>query len=252
MTPFPSQRWMATLAAGLLASGIAGGAFVAHADDPKPAPAPEKPVESPKDAPKEAPKEEPKPETPPEPVKAQDFKLKDLDGKERTLAEFAGKWVVLEWTNYDCPFVKKHYAPVPGATPEAAPTPGNMPSLQAKYTAQGVIWLSICSSGLKKDGTPKEGYMEPDAWKKAVEERMAKPTAVLLDRDGSVGKAYGAKTTPTVFIVDPKGMIAYQGAVDDQPKARSAVPEAKSYIAEALDHGLKGLPLPTCEVKAYG
>jgi peroxiredoxin len=243
MSPFPRTSLAALIAVGLLAS-----AFAVQADDPKPAPAPQKPAE----APKEAPKEEPKPEVAPEPVKAPDFKLKDLDGKERTLAEFAGKWVVIEWTNYECPFVKKHYTTVPGATPEAAATPGNMPSLQAKYTAQGVIWLSICSSGLKKDGTPKEGYMEPDAWKKAVAERMAKPTAVLLDRDGAVGKAYGAKTTPTVFIVDPKGMIAYQGAVDDQPKARSAVPEAKSYIAEALDHGLKGLPLPIAEVKAYG
>lgn len=160
--------------------------------------------------------------------------------------------MVLEWTNYDCPFVKKHYNAVPAATEGAPAEPGNMPTLQKKYTAQGVTWLSVCSSGLKKDGTRREGYMEAAAWKEAVKARQAVPTAVLLDTDGTMGRAYGIKTTPTVVIIDPKGFIAYQGAVDDQPKARSNPAEAKSYIAEALDAGLAGKPLPQSETKSYG
>jgi peroxiredoxin len=252
MTPALLSRSVALVAAGLLSLG----ALTAFADDP-PAP-PQAPT--PKEVPPApaapvapaAPTEPVKPETPPEPTKAPDFKLKDVDGKERTLTEFAGKWIVVEWTNYECGYVKKHYAPVPGATEADPVKPGNMPSLQAKYTAKGVVWLSICSSGLKKDGTPKEGYWEPDQWKAGMKERMAVPTALLLDRDGAVGKAYGAQKTPTVYIVDPKGMIVYQGAVDDQPKPKSNPAEAVSYIAEALDAGLAGQPLPRYEVKAYG
>jgi len=236
----------ASLTASLAAALLLPFALAARADDPKPA-APKPPTEAPK------PPEAPKPEEPPaEPEKAKEFTLKDIDGKERKLSEFAGKWVVLEWTNYSCPFVKKHYNTVPGAAATDPATPGNMPSLQKKYTAKGVIWLSICSSGLDKDGKPKEGYMEPAEWKEAVKARMAVPTAVLLDRDGKVGKDYGCKNTPSVWIVDPKGMIAYTGAVDDQKSPRGNPAEAKSYIAEALDAGLAGQPLPLASTTPYG
>lgn len=229
------------------------------AEPPAPAPVPAPAPEAPPTAPvppagvdPAAPAPAAQPEAPPAPVKASDFKVKDLDGKERTLAEFAGKWIVLEWTNYGCPFVKKHYNATPGATAADPATPGNMPALQRKYTEKGVVWLSVCSSGLKKDGSPREGYMEPAAWKDAVKERMAAPTAVLLDTDGTMGRAYGVKTTPTAVIIDPTGFVAYQGAVDDQPKARGNPAEAKSYIAEALDAGLAGQPLPQAETKSYG
>lgn len=235
-----------SLASALVAAVLLPFALVARADDPPPVPAPEKPAEAPKPA------EEPKAEEPVVPEKAKEFTLKDLDGKERKLSEFAGKWVVLEWINYSCPYVKKHYNTVPGATETDPATPGNMPRLQKKYADKGVIWLSICSSGLDKDGKPKEGYMEPGAWKDAVKERMAAPTAVLLDTDGKVGKDYGAKNTPMVWIVDPKGFIAYTGAVDDQKSARGNPAEAKSYIAEALDAGMAGQPLAVCETQPYG
>lgn len=246
---YPSRRsspasWMALPLLAALALALP----MARAEEsPAPAPAP-----APAPTPAGGEPAAPAAEEPPAPVKAPDFKVKDLDGKERTLAEFAGKWVVLEWTNYDCPFVKKHYNPVPGATEGAPATPGNLPALQRKYTEKGVVWLSVCSSGLKKDGTPREGYMEPSAWKEAVQARMAAPTAVLLDVDGTMGRAYAAKTTPLAVIIDPKGFIAYQGAVDDQPKARSNPAEARSYIAEALDAGMAGQPLPQAETKPYG
>jgi len=155
--------------------------------------------------------------------------------------------VVLEWTNYGCPFVKKHYKTVPGATEADPATPGNMPSLQKAYTAKGVVWLSICSSA-----PGKEGHMTPEAWKAAVTERMAAPTAVLLDGDGKVGKLYGAKKTPTVFIVDPKGMIAYTGAVDDTPSPRADPATAKCYVSETLDALLAGKEPLLRETEAYG
>jgi peroxiredoxin len=238
-----TRTFRSPLAIALVTAGLLPLALVARADDPpKPAPAPEKPAEAPA-----APAVPVEPEQPAAPEKAKEFTLKDLDGNERKLSEFAGKWVVLEWTNYGCPFVKKHYNPVPGATEGAPATPGNIPALQKKYAEKGVIWLSICSSG-----PGKEGHMTPAAWKEAVKERMASPTAVLLDEDGKVGKDYGAKNTPAVWIVDPKGFIAYTGAVDDQPKARANPAEATSYIAQALDAGLAGQPIPICVTKPYG
>jgi hypothetical protein len=221
------SRTVTAFRAAFLAAGILGlGGLAAQAEPPS-APAPAAP-------------------------KAPEFKVKDLDGKERTLAEFAGKWVVIEWTNYSCPFVKKHYNTVPGAAASDPAKPGNIPALQAKYGAKGVVWLSVCSSGLKADGTPKEGYMEVPAWKEAMKARMAQPTAVLLDRDGAMGKAYAATRTPEVFVVCPKGTIQYRGAIDDQDKANSNPAEAKSYLSEALDAALAGQPLPRSEVKAYG
>jgi len=259
----------------LLAVGVAGLAVgAARAEDP-PAPKPtDKPAEPPKADPPKAPtgdepgkpKEGDKPaaDKPPEKPKpkicdpllasedAKDFTLKDLDGKDRRLSEFKGKWVVLEWTNLECGYVKKFYKVTPAADGKPA-TPGKMPELQKTYTGKGVIWLSICSSGKAADGTPKEGWKSRDAWKEAVKERMAVPTAVLLDEDGKVGReVYGAKRTPTVWIVDPRGKIAYHGAPDDDKSPKGDPFAAKNYVAEFLDAALAGKELPASHNDPYG
>ena len=168
-------------------------------------------------------------------MKAPEFTLKDLDGKDRKLSEFAGKTIVLEWTNYSCPFVKKHYGV------------DAMQALQRTYCAKGVIWLSICSSA---EG--KEGYQKPEDWKKAVAELKAAPTAVLLDADGTVGRLYGARVTPEMKVIDAKGNVAYSGAIDDDPTKKGEPAKAKNYVALVLDALLAGKESPVVETKAYG
>ena len=167
---------------------------------------------------------------------APDFRLTDIDGKTRSLSEFKGKTVVLEWTNYGCPFVRKHYGS------------GNMQKLQKEWTGKGVAWLSICSSA---EG--KEGNMTPDEWKKASAERGAASTAILLDPDGKVGKLYGAKTTPHMSIVDPKGTLVYKGAIDDRPSTDPAdIPGAKNYVQRALEDLTAGRPVREALTTSYG
>jgi len=181
------------------------------------------------------------PATPPvaaKPVEnpAPEFTLTDADGVARSLADYRGKWVVLEWTNHGCPFVKKHY------------DSKNMQALQARYTSQGVAWLSICSSA-----PGKEGYEEPAGWKKTLAAKGAVPTAMLIDADGKVGHAYGAKNTPTMFVISPDGGIVYRGAIDDKRSAKIAdVATAHNYVAATLDACLAGKPAPVAETAAYG
>lgn len=164
------------------------------------------------------------------------FTLTDTKGAAHALADFAGKPVVLEWTNPDCPFVKKHY----GAK--------NMQALQAKYVAQGAVWLSVCSSA-----PGKQGHYPADEWNRILAEQGSAATALLLDPDGQVGRAYGAKTTPHLFVIDAAGTLVYDGAIDDQPSTDSAdIPGARSYIAEALDAVLAGAPVPVAQTKPYG
>jgi hypothetical protein len=172
-----------------------------------------------------------------EPEKAPDFKVKDLDGKERTLKEFEGKIVVLEWTSHGCPYVKRHY------------DAKNIQGLQKKYMEKGVIWLTICSSG---EG--REGWMKPEAWKEKLKELGSTPTAVLLDGSGEVGKLYGAKTTPNFCIIDGKGARAYDGAIDDNRRAKTAEEIAKSrcYVSEVLDALLAGKESPIRRTDSYG
>jgi len=167
---------------------------------------------------------------------APNFTLTDIDGKTRTLSEFKGKTVVLEWTNYGCPFVKKHYGS------------GNMQKLQKEWTSKGVVWLSICSSA---EG--KEGNMTPAEWKKASVEKGAASTAILLDPDGKVGKLYGAKTTPHMFVVNPKGTLVYKGAIDDHPSTDQAdIPGAKNYVQMALEDLIAGRPVRVANTASYG
>lgn len=167
---------------------------------------------------------------------APDFKLSDMNGKEITLSQFKGKTVVLEWLNYGCPFVKKHY----GAS--------NMQKLQSTYVAKGVVWISINSSA-----PGKEGYMSAAEALTATAEHNAHPTTVALDPEGTVGKIYGARTTPHMFIVDKNGILAYAGAIDDQPSANpDTIAEAKNYVAAALDELLAGKAVSVASSDPYG
>jgi peroxiredoxin len=164
------------------------------------------------------------------------FTCVDSSGKPRSLGEFKGRTVVLEWTNRQCPFVRKHY------------DRGNMQALQKKYTAEGVAWLTVASSGPGKEGhvTPAEA----EAHTKAV---GAAPTAVLLDPEGKLGRLYGAMTTPHLFIVDDAGRLAYAGAIDDKPSTSAAdIPGAVNYVAQALDALRAGKKAPTPSTRAYG
>lgn len=167
---------------------------------------------------------------------APDFTLPATDGKSYKLSDHKGKYIVLEWYNTGCPFVRKHY------------DGSNMQSLQDKYTKAGVIWLSINSSA-----KGKEGYFDA---KGAEEDRVknnSKATAMLLDPEGKVGRLYGAKTTPHMFVIDPQGVVVYAGAIDDKNSADSAdIATSKNYVSAALDSALAGQPVATKETKPYG
>jgi len=168
--------------------------------------------------------------------RAPSFELRDADGKSVKLDSYRGKYVVLEWTNFGCPFVGKQYGS------------GNMQSLQKKYTEQGVVWLTICSSA-----KGKQGYVDGAGAKEGMKERDAAPTRFLLDPKGSVGKSYGAKTTPHMFVIDPKGTVIYIGAIDDKPSTnKDDVPTAKNYVAAALDESMAGAKVETSATQPYG
>ena len=167
---------------------------------------------------------------------APEFTAIDSNGTERSLSEFLGKTVVLEWTNHDCPFVRKHYES------------GNMQALQSEYTAQNVVWLSIVSSA---EG--KQGHIDGAKANELTETRNASPTAVLLDPTGVIGKAYDAKTTPHMFMINQEGVLVYAGAVDDIPSMRkSTVNQAKNYVRLALDDVLAGRDVQTALTQPYG
>lgn len=162
--------------------------------------------------------------------------IKDIKGKTHNLADYKGKTVVLEWVNYDCPFVKKHYSS------------NNMQDLQRKYTAQGIVWFSVNSSA-----PGKEGNYTISEWKQKSAERKVAATAILLDPDGKTGKAYGAKTTPHMYIIDAAGVLQYQGAIDSTRSTDVAdIKTSQNYVSAALDELAAGKPVSTKETKAYG
>jgi hypothetical protein len=164
------------------------------------------------------------------------FTAHDLDGKSVSLSDYAGKIVVLEWTNVDCPFVKKHYES------------GNIPKLQQAYTAKGVVWLSINSSAPGKEGNYPAATIQTR--RAAVK---AASTDYLTDADGTVGRLYGAKTTPHFFIVDARGVLRYAGAIDSIPSPDPAdIAKAENYVSEALDALLAGQPVKTASTRSYG
>lgn len=167
---------------------------------------------------------------------APDFSLTDINGNTRSLSEFKGKFVVLEWVNHDCPFVKKHY------------DHGNMQKLQADYAAKDVAWLSINSSA---EG--KQGHNAPEKWKEIQAEKKSSATATLLDPQGTVGNLYGAKTTPHMYIVNPQGVLIYQGAIDSVKSSDSDdIASAENYVSRALDEAMGGKPVTTASTKSYG
>lgn len=163
------------------------------------------------------------------------FKVKDSQGKERTLEEFKGKWVVVEWVNPSCPFVKKFYAP------------GFLQAMQKKYADKGVVWLLACSTN-----PDHKDYMTAEQWKTYVAEAKVPAAAVLLDADGTMGKAYGATRTPEMRVICPQGTIVYTGAIDDNPAAKADPATARNYVAEVLDAVLAGKDAPLASAPAYG
>jgi peroxiredoxin len=167
---------------------------------------------------------------------APDFTLPDAGGKKHSLSGYKGKWVVLEWVNYDCPFVKKHYGS------------GNMQALQKAARGKGAVWLSINSSA-----PGKQGHFEGQELAKRITESKAQPDAYLLDPDGKVGMEYKAKTTPSMFVINPEGKVVYAGAIDDKPSTDQAdVPGAKNYVQAALDAGMAGKAVETASTQSYG
>lgn len=164
------------------------------------------------------------------------FTLTDTNGKQHNLADYRGKYVVLEWVNLGCPFVKKHYES------------GNMQATQKKAVDKGVVWLSICSSAKWK-----QGHKSASQWNDEIAERKMASTAVLIDESGQVGKAYGAKTTPHMYIVNREGFLIYQGAIDDRPSTRKAsLQDARNHVLAALDEALNGKPVTVAATQPYG
>ena len=164
------------------------------------------------------------------------FTLTDTKGKQHKLADFKGKHVVLEWVNFGCPFVKKHYGS------------GNMQQTQKKAVDKGVVWLSVCSSA---EG--KQGHMAAADWNEEIADRKMASTAVLIDESGAVGKTYGAKTTPHMYIINPAGVLVYKGAIDDKPSTnQDDIPGARNHVLAALDESMAGKPVSTASTTPYG
>jgi peroxiredoxin len=167
---------------------------------------------------------------------APQFTGTDTKGKQVSLADSKGKYVVLEWHNQGCPFVVKHYST------------GNMQHLQKELTDKGVVWLTVVSSAPGKQGHVSGA--EADAY---VREQEAHPTDVILDEDGKIGRLYGAKTTPHMFLIDDKGTLVYAGAIDDKPTTnKEDVKGAKSYVLAAYDEVKAGKPVTTATTAPYG
>ncbi|HEU5047792.1 MAG TPA: redoxin domain-containing protein [Rickettsiales bacterium] len=155
---------------------------------------------------------------------APDFTAKATDGTKVKLSSLKGKIVVLDWANYGCPFDHMHYSS------------GNLPTLQEKYTQKGIVWLSVMSSA-----PGKQGYFTQDQFKQQNTENHNHATHVLMDADGKIGHLYGAKTTPHIFVIDPQGKLAYEGAIDSVPSTDPAsLAKATPFAANAIDAVLAG------------
>ncbi len=167
---------------------------------------------------------------------APDFSLTDTAGKTVRLSDFKGKHVVLEWTNPGCPFVRKHY------------DPSNMQALQKEAGGKGVVWLAVNSTA---DSHPD--YLAPSQMGRWMSQQKAAPAATLMDEEGSVGKSYGARTTPHMYIVNPQGMLIYAGGIDSIASARpDDIKTATNYVRAGLAESLAGKPLSTPASRPYG
>ena len=164
------------------------------------------------------------------------FTAVDTAGKTVSLADFKGKHVVLEWVNPGCPFVVKHY------------DSSNMQRIQKEAAGKGVVWLAVNSTAPEA-----KDFMAPAALSKWMQGHKATATATLMDADGKVGKAYGARTTPHMYIVNPAGLVVYAGAIDDKPSTHIAdIAGATNYVKAALAETLAGKPVTVASTKPYG
>ena len=167
---------------------------------------------------------------------APDFSVTDSKGKTQSLSQYKGKYVVLEWFNPECPFVKKHYGS------------GNMQKLQEEFTGKGVVWLSIDSSA-----PGQQGHLTDEQANAKMTELKTKQTALLLDPDGKVGQTYGAKNTPHMFVINPEGKIVYEGAIDSKPSSNASdIPSSTNYVKVALEESMAGKTVSTANTKPYG
>jgi peroxiredoxin len=167
---------------------------------------------------------------------APDFSGVDTAGNTHSLADYRGQLVVLEWTNHDCPFVRKHY------------DAGNMQAQQREATAQGAVWLSVISSA-----PGKQGHVSAAEADRLTSERSAAPTAVLLDESGTIGRAYGARTTPHMYLVDRDGTLVYMGGIDSVPSSNPAdIDKARQHLRIALAEVTQGKAVSEPVTRAYG
>jgi hypothetical protein len=167
---------------------------------------------------------------------APDFSLKDTKGAVHRLSDFKGRVVLLEWSNPDCPFVKKFY------------DGGAMQKWQADYAARGVVWFSVNSSA-----SGKQGNYPPEELDSLLVAKGFRGAAALVDPAGKVGRLYGAQTTPHIFVIDPEGRLVYQGAIDDRSSADPAdIASARNYAVEALELVLAGEEVKVPSSKSYG
>jgi peroxiredoxin len=168
--------------------------------------------------------------------RAPEFTGTDTNGQAHRLSDYQGKFVVLEWTNRGCPYTQKQY------------NSGNMQRLQREWTSKGVVWLTVISSA-----PGKQGYMTAAEENAYVKQVNASPTAVLLDPTGVLGHLYDAKTTPHMFIINPRRILIYNGAIDNKATTDLAdVPSAKNYVSMALDEAMAGKPVSVATSRPYG
>jgi hypothetical protein len=167
---------------------------------------------------------------------APDFTATASNGKTFHLADYRGKYVVLEWHNNGCPYVGKHY------------NSGNMQRLQKQWTSQGVAWFTILSSA-----PGKQGYVTASQENDYMAKMQAAPTAALLDPTGGTGHLYDAKTSPQMVVINPQGVVIYDGAIDDKPTTDlNDVPGSKNYVNLALEQAMAGKPVETPATRPYG
>src|SRR3982750_2905803 len=175
-------------------------------------------------------------DAPPVGSAAPNFSLTDTKGETHSLSQYKGKFVVLEWFNPECPFVKKHYGS------------SNMQNLQKEFTDKGVVWLTIDSNA---PGT--EGNLTADQAQKVMNSWKTKMTALLIDPESKVAKLYGAKNTPHMVVINPEGKIVYEGAIDSKASPNPAdIPSSTNYVKSALDESLAGKPVSNATTKPYG
>ncbi|MGH6626353.1 MAG: redoxin domain-containing protein [Burkholderiaceae bacterium] len=164
------------------------------------------------------------------------FTATDTAGQTRQLSDFKGKYVVLEWFNPSCPFTRKHY------------NSGNMQGLHKEFTAKGVVWLS-----LNANERTNLFYLSPDKLARWTAQQSAAPTATLMDEEGTVGRAYGARVTPHLYIVNPQGTLIYAGGIDSIASSRvEDIPAATNYVRQGLNEALAGKPLTAPVTRPYG